>query len=236
MFRAHRQGKTSFYMQSLGEEAVSCAQRRALADGDMCFPTYRQQGWLVARGWPLVQMMCQVFSNSGDRLKGRQMPIMYSARDAGFFSISGNLATQYPQAVGWAMASAARGDTRIAAAWCGEGSTAEGDFHSALTFASGLFLAGLVTDTFEGINKIGATPTWCFWSAAFACVLWIGLPWGRARWPGRHRSCVRGPGKRRLRVRRLRVRRLRTDRPGTGRPGMDRPGMGFRHLKPGLDC
>ena len=34
------------------------------------------------------------------------------------------------------MASAAKGDTRIAATWCGEGSTAEGDFHSALTFAT----------------------------------------------------------------------------------------------------
>jgi 2-oxoisovalerate dehydrogenase E1 component alpha subunit len=50
--------------------------------------------------------------------------------------VSGNLATQVPQAVGFAMASAAKGDTRIAAAWCGEGSTAEGDFHSACTFAS----------------------------------------------------------------------------------------------------
>jgi 2-oxoisovalerate dehydrogenase E1 component alpha subunit len=61
---------------------------------------------------------------------------MYSAKEAGFFSISGNLATQYPQAVGWAMASAAKGDTRIAASWVGEGSTAEGDFHAACTFAS----------------------------------------------------------------------------------------------------
>ena len=64
------------------------------------------------------------------------MPIMYSARDHGFFSISGNLATQYPQAVGWAMASAIKGDTRIAASFIGEGSSAEGDFHSALTFAA----------------------------------------------------------------------------------------------------
>ena len=61
---------------------------------------------------------------------------MYSVKECGFFSISGNLTTQYPQAVGWAMASAAKGDTRIAATWCGEGSTAEGDFHSACTFAS----------------------------------------------------------------------------------------------------
>lgn len=136
MFRAQRQGKTSFYMKSLGEEAVSVAAAEALDPDDMLFPSYRQQGLLIARGWSLEDMMNQIYSNRADRLMGRQLPIMYSVRDAGFFSISGNLTTQYPQAVGWAMASAARGDTRIAAAWCGEGSTAEGDFHSACTFAS----------------------------------------------------------------------------------------------------
>ena len=61
---------------------------------------------------------------------------MYSSREAGFFSISGNLGTQLPQAVGWAMASAIKGDDRIAIGWIGEGATAEGDFHNALTFAA----------------------------------------------------------------------------------------------------
>ncbi|WP_254605157.1 3-methyl-2-oxobutanoate dehydrogenase (2-methylpropanoyl-transferring) subunit alpha [Sphingomonas bacterium] len=136
MFRAQRQGKTSFYMKATGEEAVAVAAAYALDRDDMCFPSYRQQGLLIARGWSLVDMMNQIYSNSADRLQGKQLPIMYSAREAGFFSISGNLTTQYPQAVGWAMASAAKGDTRIAATWCGEGSTAEGDFHSACTFAS----------------------------------------------------------------------------------------------------
>jgi 2-oxoisovalerate dehydrogenase E1 component alpha subunit len=136
MFRAQRQGKTSFYMKCTGEEAVAVAAAFALDRDDMCFPSYRQQGLLIARDWSLVDMMNQIYSNKADRMKGRQLPIMYSVRDAGFFSISGNLTTQYPQAVGWAMASAARGDTRIAATWCGEGSTAEGDFHSACTFAS----------------------------------------------------------------------------------------------------
>jgi len=136
MFRAQRQGKTSFYMKSTGEEAVAVAAAFALDRGDMCFPSYRQQGLLIARDWDLVDMMNQVYSNKGDRLEGKQLPIMYSTKAGAFFSISGNLATQYPQAVGWAMASAAKGDTRIAATWCGEGSTAEGDFHSACTFAS----------------------------------------------------------------------------------------------------
>ena len=136
MFRAQRQGKTSFYMKSTGEEAVAVAAAYALDRDDMCFPSYRQQGILIARGWSIVDMMNQIYSNRADRLKGRQLPIMYSVREASFFTISGNLATQYPQAVGWAMASASKGDTRIATVWCGEGSSAEGDFHSALTFAT----------------------------------------------------------------------------------------------------
>jgi 2-oxoisovalerate dehydrogenase E1 component alpha subunit len=135
MLTAQRQGKTSFYMRCTGEEAIAVGQALELRVGDMCFPTYRQQGWLIAREWSLVDMMCQVYSNEKDRLHGRQMPIMYSSKEADFFSISGNLGTQFIQAVGWAMASAIRGDTAIASGFIGEGATAEADFHHALTFA-----------------------------------------------------------------------------------------------------
>lgn len=136
MYRAQRQGKTSFYMKCTGEEAIAVAAQAALDREDMHFPTYRQQGLLVARGYPLTEMMNQIYSNPGDKLKGRQLPIMYSDKTFGFFSISGNLATQFPQAVGWSMAAAIKGDSRIAMGWVGDGATAEGDFHSALTFAA----------------------------------------------------------------------------------------------------
>src|SRR4051812_47242305 len=136
MQMAQRQGKTSFYMQHLGEEAVSTAFRKALSPGDMNFPTYRQAGLLISGGYPMVTMMNQIFSNEADPLRGRQLPVMYSSRAHGFFSISGNLATQYIQAVGWAMASAMRGGTEIASAWIGEGATAESDFHAGLLYAS----------------------------------------------------------------------------------------------------
>ena len=136
MFRGQRQGKTSFYMKCTGEEATSIAAAMALASDDMVFPSYRQQGILLARGYPMIEMINQIYSNKGDKLKGRQLPIMYSSREHSFFTISGNLATQTPQAVGWAMSSAIKGDSRIAATWVGEGSTAEGDFHSACTFAT----------------------------------------------------------------------------------------------------
>ena len=136
MLIAQRQKKLSFYMQSLGEEAIGTAHSFALQPGDMCFPTYRQQSLLLARDdIPMVEMICQLMSNERDPLKGRQLPVMYSYKRAGFFSISGNLATQFIQAVGWAMASAIKGDTRIASGWIGDGATAEADFHTALTFA-----------------------------------------------------------------------------------------------------
>ncbi len=164
MVMAQRQGKTSFYMQHMGEEAVSCAFRKALNPGDMNFPTYRQAGLLIAGGYPLVDMMNQIYSNEADPLKGRQLPIMYSSKEHGFFSISGNLGTQYVQAVGWAMASAIKGDTKIAAGWIGDGSTAESDFHAALVFAS-TYRAPVILNivnnqwaisTFQGIARGGS--------------------------------------------------------------------------------
>lgn len=164
MQMAQRQGKTSFYMQHTGEEAVSCAFRLALRDGDMNFPTYRQAGLLIAGDFPMVEMMCQVYSNEHDSAKGRNLPVFYSSKQHGFFSISGNLATQYVQAVGWAMASAIKRDRRIAAAWIGDGSTAESDFHAALVFAS-TYKAPVVLNivnnqwaisTFQGIARGGS--------------------------------------------------------------------------------
>jgi 2-oxoisovalerate dehydrogenase E1 component alpha subunit len=134
--RMQRQGKLSFYMKSTGEEAVSVAAGMALQPGDMLFPAYRNQGLQVVRGQPLVALMCQLLSNTRDMCKGRQLPVMYHSAKANLFSISGNLATQFPQAVGWAMAAAIKGEDHIAATWTGEGSTAEADFHHALLFAS----------------------------------------------------------------------------------------------------
>ncbi|RMW99971.1 3-methyl-2-oxobutanoate dehydrogenase (2-methylpropanoyl-transferring) subunit alpha [Allofranklinella schreckenbergeri] len=135
MVIAQRQKKTSFYMQSLGEEAIGVGQAMSLNQDDMCFTSYRQQNILLTRGMPMVQMMNQIYSNTADPVKGRQLPVMYSAKDHGFFSISGNLGTQYVQAVGWAMASAIKHDSRIATAWIGDGATAEADFYTALVFA-----------------------------------------------------------------------------------------------------
>ena len=130
-----RQGRISLYMRPYREEAVSVAQAMALRPGDMLFPSYRNQGLYMVRGRPLVDLMCQLLSNTRDMCKGRQLPVMYHWRQGKIFSISGNLATQFPQAVGWAMAAAIKGEDHVAATWIGEGSSAEGDFHAGMVFA-----------------------------------------------------------------------------------------------------
>jgi 2-oxoisovalerate dehydrogenase E1 component alpha subunit len=136
MFRVQRQGKTSFFLASRGEEALGVVPSIALRTNDMCFPTYRQVGWLLARGYPLVKLINQIFNNSDDPLKGKQLPVLYSARDFGFYSLSGNVGTRFGHAVGWSMAKAYRNSDDIAIGFIGDGTTAEGSFHEALTFAS----------------------------------------------------------------------------------------------------
>ncbi|NRA88317.1 MAG: 3-methyl-2-oxobutanoate dehydrogenase (2-methylpropanoyl-transferring) subunit alpha [Rhizobiales bacterium] len=132
----HRVGKISFYMKCTGEEAISVAHNLAIEKDDMIFPSYRNQGMLISRGEKLLNMMCQCLSNVKDNCKGRQLPIMYSSKALNFFSISGNLTTQFSQAVGWAMAEARKKGKQLATTFIGDGSTAELDFHSALNFAA----------------------------------------------------------------------------------------------------
>ena len=136
MQRIQRSGKISFYMRSYGEEAVSVAMAMALRPSDMLFPSYRNQGLYFVRGRPMLDLMCQLLSNTRDMCKGRQLPVMYHWSAGRIFSISGNLTTQFPQAVGWAMAAAIRNEDHIACTWIGEGASAEADFHHGLLFAS----------------------------------------------------------------------------------------------------
>jgi 2-oxoisovalerate dehydrogenase E1 component alpha subunit len=159
MLKAQRQGRISFYMKSTGEEAVAIAAGMALDAGDMLFPSYRVQGLFLYRGVSLVDMMCQLLSNTRDMCKGRQLPVMYHSASKRLFSISGNLATQVPQAVGWAMASAIKGERALAATWTGEGSSAEADVHYAMVFASSYRAPAIINivnnqwaiSTFQGI-------------------------------------------------------------------------------------
>lgn len=76
--------------------------------------------------------------NAEDLGKGRQMPVHYGSRDLNICTVSSPLGTQIPNASGAGYNYRIRGDDRIAVTYFGEGAASEGDFHSALNFASTL--------------------------------------------------------------------------------------------------
>ena len=136
MIKMQRTGILSFYMRSFGEEAIAIAQTMALDETDWIFPSYRQPGAQFVRGRDMVSMICHCIGNTEDNIRGRQMPVHYSWKEGYFISISSPVGTQFSQAVGVAMASAYKGDDQATITWLGDGTSAQGDFHYGLNFAS----------------------------------------------------------------------------------------------------
>ncbi len=136
MLTMQRQGRLSFYLESKMEEAVAAAAGLALESGDLLFPSYRQQGLMLIRGATLLDMACQCIGNTRDNGKGRQMPVHYTWKKGNIVSISSPVGTQFPQAVGAAMAADYFGRPQVVATWLGDGTAAQGDFHYAINFAS----------------------------------------------------------------------------------------------------
>lgn len=136
MMKMQRTGKLSFYMRSFGEEAIAIAQTMALKEKDWIFPSYRQPGAQFVRGRDMVSMICHCIGNSKDNVGGRQMPVHYTYREGHFISISSPVGTQFSQAVGVGMASAYKGDDQVTITWLGDGTSAQGDYHYGLNFAS----------------------------------------------------------------------------------------------------
>ncbi len=136
MLAAQRQGRVSFYMQSTGEEASTVGFAAALDDADMIMAQYREQGALMYRGFSLDEFMNQLFANDLDYGMGRQMPVHYGSAKLHFMTISSPLATQIPQATGYAYGQKITKSGLCTVTVFGEGAASEGDFHAALNMAS----------------------------------------------------------------------------------------------------
>lgn len=136
MLAAQRQGRLSFYMQCTGEEAAVIGSTAALDDGDMIMAQYREQGALAYRGFSIDEFMNQLFGNELDYGKGRQMPVHYGSKKLNYMTISSPLATQIPQATGYAYGQKMAGEGHCTITYFGEGAASEGDFHAALNMAA----------------------------------------------------------------------------------------------------
>jgi 2-oxoisovalerate dehydrogenase E1 component alpha subunit len=136
MVASQRQGRLSFYMAALGEEAASIGGAAGLQPQDMIMSQYREQGALMFRGFSLENFMNQMFSNDKDLGKGRQMPIHYGSKALNYMTISSPLGTQIPQATGYAYGQKLQGLDAVTLCYFGEGAASEGDFHAGLNMAA----------------------------------------------------------------------------------------------------
>lgn len=143
MMTLQRQGRIGFYGACTGQEASSLGAAFALEPSDWIFPSLREQGAMLLRGFPLVPFLAQVFGNSLDETKGRQMPSHPASRSVNQVSWGSCIGTQLPQAVGAALAAKVKGDDTVMMAFSGDGGTSTGDFHAALNFA-GVYEAPVV--------------------------------------------------------------------------------------------
>ncbi len=130
-----RQGRIGFYVPLQGQEAAQVACAWALDAADWVFPAYRELGVALVRGVPVKLLLDQFIGNSGDEMKGRQMPNHYGYRRFKFVTASSPVGTQISHAVGTAMAARRRGDAICTIAFFGDGTTSSNDFHAGLNFA-----------------------------------------------------------------------------------------------------
>lgn len=148
MILLQRQGRVGFYGACTGQEAVPIGTGLVLGQDDWVYPALREQSVMLVRGFPLTKFIAQVFGNSGDVQKGRQMPSHHSGREVNQVSWSSNICPQVPQAVGtaWAMKLQAKSayaqdpqkssnPRTMAVGFLGDGATSQPDFHAAMTFA-----------------------------------------------------------------------------------------------------
>ncbi|XP_065874492.1 2-oxoisovalerate dehydrogenase subunit alpha 2, mitochondrial-like [Euphorbia lathyris] len=135
-YEAQRQGRISFYVTTVGEEAINIASAAALTTDDLVVPQYREPGILLWRGFTLQEFANQCFSNKDDNCKGRQMPAHYGSKKHNYFTVASTIASQLPHAVGAAYSLKMDGKDACVVTYFGDGGSSEGDFHAALNFAA----------------------------------------------------------------------------------------------------
>lgn len=125
----YRQGRLGVFPPFGGMEASQVGTAAALTPNDWLFPTYRDTGAALTLGLPIARTLAYWRTSP----HGWAMPENLKVLP---FYIP--IATQYPHAVGAALAERRKGTKNVAMAFIGDGGSSEGDFHEALNFAGAL--------------------------------------------------------------------------------------------------
>jgi len=122
------------FAQSQGHEACQIGSAMAVGPKDWVFPYFRDLGTFLTLGFPLKNYyLIWMGREDGNRVSD----------GLNIFTVTVPVATQLPQAVGFAMALKHRKEPAAVAAYFGDGATSEGDFSEALNFA-GVFRTPIV--------------------------------------------------------------------------------------------
>ena len=134
----YKQNKCHFQIGVAGHEAVQVATGHVFRAGtDWFYPYYRDMALCVALGMTDRDLMLNAMNKQDDpNSHGRQMPMHYGHVGLNIVNQSSPTGTQFLQAVGCALASQRKGLEEVVYVSSGEGTTAQGDFHEAINWAS----------------------------------------------------------------------------------------------------
>ncbi len=119
-----RQGRLGAYINCTGEEGAIVPSAFALQKDDWMFTSYREVGAHIVRGLSIDLMFAQLFGNSSDLLKGRQMSNSWGSRELNIMPTAAPIGAYLPVAVGVAMGMKIKKKNNLAVlAYMGDGGT-----------------------------------------------------------------------------------------------------------------
>ena len=135
MLKLQRAGRVGFVGSAKGLEAAMIGSAAALLEPDWLWSGLREGGAALMRGLPLAEYVAQMYCNSNDTAKGRQMCNHFQHKGSHYPSWSSVIGTQIPHGVGAAYAAKVRGMKEVHGIFFGDGATSSNGFHSGLNFA-----------------------------------------------------------------------------------------------------
>ena len=121
---------------SIGQEAVAVGVMAALSPEDKIVSTHRCHGHYLAKGGDLKKMMAEILGKATGCCRGKGGTMHLFDDSVGHVISAPLVGASIPFAVGIAMASKMKGESKIAVAFFGDGAVEEGVFWESINFAS----------------------------------------------------------------------------------------------------
>src|SRR3954464_8072111 len=132
----YRQGKIpgSFYT-GRGNEAAAVGVATAMKAEDVGTPLHRDMGVHIVRGVEPWRIFAQYMGRQDGPTRGKDGNVHMADMRLGLIAMVSHLPAMLPVAVGAALAFRIQEERRVAVGWFGEGASARGDVHEAMTLA-----------------------------------------------------------------------------------------------------